>query len=64
MRMTEATPTPNPTPAEQGAERGAGIVEYVLLVLAIALGVLAAMALLGNTLSDAFGDIANGISEA
>ena len=43
---------------------GAGIVEYVLLILAIALVVLVAMQLLGDTLSNTFGDIANDVEDA
>lgn len=45
-------------------DEGAGIVEYVLLIVAIALVVLAAMALLSNALSDTFGEIGNAVTDA
>ena len=41
------------------SEEGAGIVEYVLLIVAIALVVLLAMNLLTNSLNNAFEDIGN-----
>lgn len=46
------------------SEEGAGIVEYVLLIVAIALVVLVAMQLLSNSLSDTFERIGNEVSNA
>ena len=46
------------------SEDGAGIVEYVLLIVAIALLVLAAMYLLSGALNDTFSDISSDVSGA
>lgn len=44
------------------SEEGAGIVEYVLLIVAIALVVLVAMNLLSNSLSETFNDIGEAVT--
>ena len=46
------------------SDEGAGIVEYVLLIVAIALVVLAAMALLSGALSGAFSNIGDEVTNA
>ena len=43
--------------AKARSDEGAGIVEYVLLIVAIALVVLVAMSLLANTLSNTFNTV-------
>lgn len=45
-------------------DEGAGIVEYVLLIVAIALVVLVAMALLSGALSGAFSRIGSEVTDA
>jgi len=50
--------------AKSKTDDGAGIVEYVLLIVAIALVVLAAMALLSGALTTQFGNIGNTVSKA
>ena len=50
--------------AKSKTDEGAGIVEYVLLIVAIALVVLVAMGLLTNALNGAFEKIGNEVTNA
>ncbi len=46
------------------SDEGAGIVEYLLLIVAIALLVLGAMVVFSGSLSNAFGRIGNAVNNA
>ena len=50
--------------AKSKTDEGAGIVEYVLLIVAIALVVLVAMGLLATSLNGAFNNIGNKVGGA
>ena len=62
MTATSFTSTDVQHPAEHSSERGQGMVEYALIIVLIAVGVVVAITAFGTQLQTVFNSIVNNLS--